>query len=154
MTVRIRREIAELAPYVQGRPAPVGAYKLSSNENPFVPLPQVVIAAATRDINRYPDASAMDVRSRIADRFSRVSSGQADVGANLPLIVIAVVVVGGTSIFGGEGAIWRTGFGVLLYAMIGNGFTLLNVNSTIQQVVQGAILLCAVGLDAYSRRGR
>lgn len=83
---------------------------------------------------------------------SRVSSGQADVGTTLPLIVIAVVVVGGTSIFGGEGAMWRTAFGLLLYAMIGNGFTLLNVNATIQQVVQGFILLLAVGLDAYSRK--
>lgn len=83
---------------------------------------------------------------------SRVSSGQADVGAALPLIVIAVVVVGGTSIFGGEGAMWRTAFGLLLYAMIGNGFTLLNVNATIQQVVQGFILLAAVGLDAFTRR--
>lgn len=83
---------------------------------------------------------------------SRVSSGQADVGASLPLIVIAAVVVGGTSIFGGEGAMWRTAFGLLLYAMIGNGFTLLNINSQIQQVVQGLVLLIAVGLDAYSRK--
>ncbi|MDL9978670.1 ABC transporter permease [Microbacterium sp. ASV49] len=85
---------------------------------------------------------------------SKIGAGQADVGANLPLIVIAVVVVGGTSIFGGEGAMWRTALGVLLYAMIGNGFSLLNVNTTIQQIVQGSILLVAVGLDAWSKRRR
>ncbi|MFB8387672.1 ABC transporter permease [Microbacterium sp. NPDC055910] len=85
---------------------------------------------------------------------SKIGAGQADVGASIPLMVIAVVVVGGTSIFGGEGAMWRTAFGLILYAMIGNGFALLNVNTTIQQIVQGAILLIAVGLDAWSRSRR
>jgi histidinol-phosphate aminotransferase len=80
MSVRIRREIAELAPYRQGRPAPAGAYKLSSNENPFVPVHQIVAAAVTREINRYPDASAMDLRSRIAERFS-VDVGRVHVAA-------------------------------------------------------------------------
>lgn len=83
---------------------------------------------------------------------SRVGAGQADVGASLPLIVIAVIVVGGTSIFGGQGAMWRTLLGVLLFAMVGNGFTLLNVNANVQQVIQGAILLMAVGIDAWSRK--
>jgi ribose transport system permease protein len=83
---------------------------------------------------------------------SRIGSGQADVGATLPLIVIAVVVVGGTSIFGGEGAMWRTFLGVALYAMIGNGFNLLNVDPNLQQIIQGLILLLAVGIDAWSRK--
>jgi ribose transport system permease protein len=83
---------------------------------------------------------------------SRVSSGQADAAGTIPLVVIACVVVGGTSIFGGEGAMWRTALGVLLYAMVGNGFTLLGIDSNIQQMVQGSILLVAVGIDAWSRR--
>ena len=66
-------------------------------------------------------------------------------------LVISAIVVGGTSIYGGEGAIWRTFLGILLFAMIGNGFTLLGVNPQIQQVVQGLILLGAVGLDSISR---
>lgn len=82
---------------------------------------------------------------------SRIGTGQADVGAELPLLVISAIVVGGTSIYGGEGAIWRTFLGILLFAMIGNGFTLLGVNPQIQQVVQGLILLGAVGLDSISR---
>jgi ribose transport system permease protein len=83
---------------------------------------------------------------------SRIGTGEADIGTQLPLIVIAVVVVGGTSIFGGEGAMWRTLLGVLLYAMVGNGFALLNVNNNIQQIIQGLILLVAVGIDAWSRK--
>jgi ribose transport system permease protein len=83
---------------------------------------------------------------------SRIGTGQADVGTELPLLVIAAIVVGGTSIYGGEGAIWRTFLGVLLFAMIGNGFTLLGVNPQIQQMVQGLILLGAVGLDSVARR--
>lgn len=83
---------------------------------------------------------------------SRIGSGEADVGTTLPLIVIATVVVGGTSIFGGEGAIWRTFLGVMLYAMVGNGFALLNVNANVQQIIQGLILLIAVGIDAWSRK--
>jgi ribose transport system permease protein len=83
---------------------------------------------------------------------SRVSSGQADAAGTIPLVVIACVVVGGTSIFGGEGAMWRTALGVLLYAMVGNGFTLLGIDSNVQQMVQGGILLVAVAIDAWSRR--
>ena len=51
-----------------------------------------------------------------------------------------------------QGAIWRTVLGVLLLAMIGNGFNLLNVNPIYQQIFQGAIILAAVGVDAWSRR--
>jgi len=82
---------------------------------------------------------------------SRVQTGQADAGANIELTVIAAVVIGGTSIFGGEGAIWRSAMGILLLTMIGNGFNLLNVNPIYQQILQGAIILFAVGLDAWSR---
>jgi ribose transport system permease protein len=83
---------------------------------------------------------------------SRVATGQADSGAGLELAVIAAIVIGGTSIAGGEGAIWRTVLGVLLLALIGNGFNLLSINASYQQMFQGAIILGAVGLDAWARR--
>lgn len=84
---------------------------------------------------------------------SRVATGQADSGGlNIALDAIAGIVIGGTSIAGGAGAIWRTVLGVFLLAMIGNGFNLLNVNSIYQRVFQGAIILFAVGVDAWSRR--
>ena len=72
----------------------------------------------------------------------------------IELTVIAAVVIGGTSIYGGEGAIWRTVLGVLLLTLIGNGFDLLNVNATYQQIIQGVIILAAVGVDSWSRRSR
>jgi ribose transport system permease protein len=83
---------------------------------------------------------------------SRASTGQADVGVGLELTAIAAVVIGGTSILGGEGAIWRTVLGVLLLAMINNGFNLLGVDATYQQIVQGAIIVTAVAVDAWARR--
>ena len=59
--------------------------------------------------------------------------------------------VGGTSILGGEGGIWRTVVGVLFIALIGNGFDLLGLNPLYEQITLGAILLAAVGIDAWSR---
>jgi ribose/xylose/arabinose/galactoside ABC-type transport system permease subunit len=58
---------------------------------------------------------------------------------------------GGTSILGGDGAIWRTVIGVLFIAPIGNGFTLLVWNPLYEQITLGVILLLAVGGDAWSR---
>lgn len=83
---------------------------------------------------------------------SRISTGQADIGVGIEFDVIAAVVVGGTSILGGAGAIWRTVVGVLLLAMIRNGFNLLNVDPIYQRVAFGAIILAAVAIDAWSRR--
>jgi ribose transport system permease protein len=83
---------------------------------------------------------------------SRVSTGQADAGLGLEINAIAAIVIGGTSINGGEGAVWRTVFGVLLVTLVGNGFNLLNVNPIWQQVFQGAVILGAVALDSWSKR--
>jgi ribose transport system permease protein len=83
---------------------------------------------------------------------SEVSTGQADAGAGLELSAVAAIVVGGTSIWGGEGAVWRTMVGVFLLAIIGNGFNLLGIDQTYQQVVFGAIILLAAGMDARLRR--
>ncbi|MDQ1531658.1 MAG: histidinol-phosphate aminotransferase [Microbacteriaceae bacterium] len=69
LPVRFRPEIAALAPYRQGRAAPAGGFKLSSNENPFPPLPEVAetVAAATA-FNRYPDGASVPLRERLAAR--------------------------------------------------------------------------------------
>jgi ribose transport system permease protein len=83
---------------------------------------------------------------------SRISQGEADSGSDLTLTTIAAVVIGGTSILGGEGAVWRSVLGVLLLALIGNGFNLLNVNPVYQQIVEGGIIVLAVAFDAWSRR--
>jgi len=83
---------------------------------------------------------------------SRGGTAQPDAAAGLELTAIAAVVIGGTSIVGGRGAVWRTMVGLLILALIGNGFTLLGLDSTYQQIVQGAIIIAAVMLDAWLRR--
>jgi ribose transport system permease protein len=85
---------------------------------------------------------------------SRVLSAQAEAGDTaLAFTVLAGIVVGGTSILGGEGAVWRTVVGVLFIALIGNGYILLGLDPLYEQITMGVILLAAVGLDALSRRG-
>lgn len=83
---------------------------------------------------------------------SQIGTGQADVGATLGLTVVAAIVVGGTSIWGGEGAIWRTIVGVLLLGLIGNGFNLNGIDPVYYDIVYGGIILIAAGADAFLRR--
>jgi ribose transport system permease protein len=85
---------------------------------------------------------------------SQVQSAASDTATGLEFTVLAGIIVGGTSIQGGEGAIWRTVIGVLFIALINNGFTLLGLDPTYEEVVQGTIILLAVALDSWSRRGR
>ena len=70
LPVRIRPEIAAHPVYKQGKQAGDDAFKLSSNENPFEPLPHVVEAMrSATSFNRYPDASLPRLRARLAERF-------------------------------------------------------------------------------------
>lgn len=85
---------------------------------------------------------------------SKVASAQADAGAGLEFTVLAGMIVGGTSILGGEGAVWRSVLGVVFIALIGNGFNLLGLDPLYQQMILGVILLVAVGFDTWSRLGR
>jgi ribose transport system permease protein len=82
---------------------------------------------------------------------SRTSSAQPSLGAGLELTAIAAAVVGGVSIMGGEGAVWRGVLGVLTLAIIGNGFDLLGVDTTYQMLVQGVLILLAVAADQLLR---
>jgi histidinol-phosphate aminotransferase len=59
-----------MVPYRQGAAAAADAFKLSSNENPFEPLPAVLDAMAASQINRYPEGSAAAVRDLLAARYS------------------------------------------------------------------------------------
>ncbi len=83
---------------------------------------------------------------------SRISTGQASVGDPLTMSAIAAVVIGGTSINGGEGAVWRTLVGVLLLQIISNGMNINNVPTFYQLVVEGAVILVAVAMDAVRQR--
>jgi ribose transport system permease protein len=83
---------------------------------------------------------------------SRMNSGQPNAGVSYELDVIAAVVVGGTSLSGGAGSIAGTFIGAMLIAVLRNGLNLLNVNSYIQQVIVGVVILLAVMLDQIRRR--
>jgi ribose transport system permease protein len=85
---------------------------------------------------------------------SKTGVGQPEISGNLTLGSIAIVIIGGTSMLGGEGAVWRTMIGLLILATITNLFDSLALDSAVQSIVKGSILLLAVGLDSYTRRRR
>src|SRR6478609_5918448 len=90
--VRIRPEIAALPPYKQGTQAGPGAFKLSSNENPFDPLPGVLDAVReAASFNRYPDAAATRLRERLAARFA-VTTESIHVGAGSVSILAQLIL--------------------------------------------------------------
>ena len=85
---------------------------------------------------------------------SRLGVGQADMGGTIALDAIAIVVIGGTSLLGGEGAMWRTAVGLLILATLTNLFDSLALDQNWQSLVKGAIIVGAVALDAYTRSRR
>jgi ribose transport system permease protein len=85
---------------------------------------------------------------------SRLGVGQADMGGSLALDAIAIVVIGGTSLLGGEGALWRTAVGLLIIATLTNVFDSLAINTNYQLVAKGLIVIAAVALDIYARKMR
>ena len=90
-TVRLRPEIVALAAYTQGKPADSDAFKLSSNENPFDPIPEVVRAiAASSGVNRYPDAAGIELRTRLAGRFG-VRTEEVHLGAGSVSILAQLI---------------------------------------------------------------
>ncbi|MGB6575260.1 MAG: ABC transporter permease, partial [Trebonia sp.] len=77
---------------------------------------------------------------------SMTGSGSSDtsgLGGSLALLAIAGVALGGTSIFGGVGSVWRTVLGVMILAMITNGFDLLAVPDYWQNIVRGILIVIA-----------
>ena len=70
------------------------------------------------------------------------------------LTVIASVVIGGTSLFGGVGTIFGTVIGAVLIGVLLNGLVLLNVSSYIQQIVIGLIIVLAVAFDTFAKSRR
>ena len=83
---------------------------------------------------------------------SQLSSAQANIDPNIVFDVLTIVVVGGTSLAGGIGSMWRTAVGLAIIATISNGFVLLNINPYYQDIVKGVIIVGALALDVYARR--
>ena len=84
---------------------------------------------------------------------SQLKSGSPNYGTMYELYVIAAVVVGGTSLSGGEGKIFGTLIGAFIIAVIQNGMNLTGVESYTQKVVLGLVILGAVLLDMLKKGG-
>jgi ribose/xylose/arabinose/galactoside ABC-type transport system permease subunit len=82
---------------------------------------------------------------------ARLNSAQPTAGAGYELDAIAAVVLGGTTLAGGEGSVGGTLLGAFIIGVINNGLNLLNVSAFYQQVVKGAVILLAVLLDRRLR---
>lgn len=78
---------------------------------------------------------------------SRLNSAQPTAGTSYELDAIAAVVIGGTSLSGGQGRLVGTLIGALIIGTLNNGLNLLGVSSFYQQVVRGIVIIIAVLLD-------
>jgi simple sugar transport system permease protein len=85
---------------------------------------------------------------------ARLGSGNGGAAKGLEFSIIAAVVVGGTAMTGGRGSLLGTFLGVIFITLLGNGLVLLGVNSFLQQVVSGAIIVIAVLLNVLISRRR
>jgi ribose/xylose/arabinose/galactoside ABC-type transport system permease subunit len=79
----------------------------------------------------------------------RLWSAQPNIGQGMELDVIASVVLGGTSLFGGLGGVGGTFVGVMIMGFLDNGLRLIEVSSYVQQIVKGAVFVGAILLDMY-----
>jgi ribose transport system permease protein len=83
---------------------------------------------------------------------SQLNSAQANIDPDILFNVITIVVVGGTSLAGGFGSMWRTAVGLGIVATISNAFSVADVNPNYQDIVKGCIIVGALALDVYARR--
>jgi inositol transport system permease protein len=85
---------------------------------------------------------------------ARLDSAEAVAGTGYELTVIASVVIGGTSLFGGVGTIFGTVIGTILIGVLLNGLVLMNVSAYIQQIIIGIIIVLAVAFDTFAKSRR
>lgn len=78
---------------------------------------------------------------------ARLAHPDVTVGSNLEISIITAAVISGASIFGGRGSVVRTMLGVLFVFVLQNGMTSYNINTYVQQIILGAMLVLAIYLD-------
>ena len=83
---------------------------------------------------------------------SRLGVGNASVGDGFEFDVVVAVILGGTSLDGGEGSVFGTLIGALIVGFIANGLNLLGVHSFYQDIVKGVVLVGAVFLDRFLKK--
>lgn len=85
---------------------------------------------------------------------SRSLGSQNTVGQGLELDVLAAIILGGASLLGGSGTVFKTVIGVLILGFIQNGLLLVGLQFYVQYVVTWVIIILAVWLDIAAKRGR
>jgi len=85
---------------------------------------------------------------------SRVMGAQNTIGQGYELTVLAGIILGGTSLLGGSGSIWRTVIGISMLGFIQNGLLLLGFAYYVQWLVTWVIIIMAVWIDLAAKRGR
>jgi ribose/xylose/arabinose/galactoside ABC-type transport system permease subunit len=83
---------------------------------------------------------------------ARLGSAQPISGTGYEMLAIASVIIGGTSMFGGSGSVVGTAIGALMMTIISNGLILMSVSAYWQNLVVGAVIILAVGVDQYRRK--
>ncbi len=82
---------------------------------------------------------------------ARVGSGEATLGLEMPLLSITAAVLGGISLFGGEGKLYSAVLGAITIIMLRNGMDVVNISSFVQMVAMGCILIAVIAADTYRR---
>lgn len=85
---------------------------------------------------------------------ARVSTGEANIGIQYPLLSIIAAVLGGISLNGGEGRVAGAFMGALFIVLLSNGMDLIRVQSYVQQILLGALLITALIVDRLRSRMR
>jgi len=85
---------------------------------------------------------------------ARAGSGEPTLGLSMPLFSIAAAVMGGVSLFGGEGKLYGAILGAMTITLLRNGMDVVGIDSFVQMVILGAILIMVLALDRYRRQFR
>ena len=85
---------------------------------------------------------------------SRVAAAETNAAEGWALDAVSAVVIGGTSLKGGQGGILNTLLGIFIIAVLNNGMVLINVPSNYNQFIKGALILVAVLLDVGNRKAK
>ena len=83
---------------------------------------------------------------------ARLESGESNIGSNYPLLSISACAIGGVSLFGGVGRLSNVVLGAIFIILIQNGMNLLRINSYLQMVVIGVLLVVAIIADNFRQK--